>query len=454
MALSAESVLAAFPSALRKPIDRIRSSSAGGRLAHGVIWSVVGAFGSRGLTLISYVIVARLLGTAGFGEFSAVQTTVGTILVIAGLGLGMTATKYVAELRYTDPGSAARMIALCQGAGLIAGVGIALAIIALASVLSRSVLADPHLITPLRISALIILFSTLASIQSQALAGFEAFDTLARINLAVAPIGLVATALGAYVWGVSGSILGLAFLQGLTWLFNRRELVRRLPLLRTVRWVWPTPSEWEALYQYSAPVLLVSLVIAFTNWAAVAALVNQPGGYPEMGVFGAANQWLVALMVLPTIIGQVVFPHATLVIKEGYAASSRLVRHATAVTAAVSLPIVIIGCAFSPFIMKAYGAGFGGSALTLVVVLVTAGLLAVQTPAVQIVAASGRMWVLLLTYLVWSAIFIGGALYGVRWGAIGLAGARLLAYAIHTIAIYVTARMTLLRNDAQPALDP
>jgi O-antigen/teichoic acid export membrane protein len=448
MALSAQSVLGAFPSALRKQIDRIRSSSVGARLAHGVIWSVVGAFGSRGLTLVSYVIVARLLGTTGFGEFSAVQSTVGAILVIAGLGLGMTATKYVAELRFTDPASATRMIALCQSAGFIAGSLIALTIVATAPTLSRSVLANAQLTIPLRISALIVLFSTLASIQSQALAGFEAFDSLARINLAVAPIGLAATALGAYVWGVSGGILGLAFLQGLTWIFNRRELVRRAPLLRTIRWVWPTVSEWEALYQYSAPVLLVSLVIAFTNWAAVAALVNQPGGYPEMGVFGAANQWLIALMVLPTIIGQVVFPHATLVIKQGYVAASRLVRHATLVSAAVSLPVVIIGCLFSPFIMRAYGAGFGDSALTLIVVLVTAALLAVQTPAVQVVAAAGRMWVLLLTYLLWSAIFVGGSFYGVRWGAIGLAGARLLAYAIHTVAIYVTARTTLVRSAA------
>jgi len=38
-----------------------------------------------------------LLGTVGFGELGVIQSTVGMFGVFAGLGLGMTATKYVAS---------------------------------------------------------------------------------------------------------------------------------------------------------------------------------------------------------------------------------------------------------------------------------------------------------------------------------------------------------------------
>ena len=428
---------------MRAALERIRALPVKGQLARGVWWSLLGAIGSRGLTLLSYIVVARLLGTLAFGEFSTVQSTVGTILVFAGLGLGMTATKYVAELRHTDPTRVARMIALCETAGFFASGLIALALVLFAPPLAHSVLSDQHLIVPLKISALIVIFSTLASISSQALAGFQAFDTIARISIAVSPIGLVATALGAYIAGVSGAVFGLACLQIATWFVNRRALVKRAILLRSTYFVWPSRVEWEALYQYSAPVLLVSVMIAVANWVCVAALVNQPAGYHAMGIFGAANQWLVALMVLPTIIGQVVFPHATVIVKQGYSASSRLMRHATFVTAMFSLPIVIVGCFLSPVIMKSYGRDFGDSASTLVVVLLTAGLLAIETPAVQVIAAAGRVWALFATYVVWAALFIGLTVYAVRWGAIGLATARLIAYAIHCVAIYFTARNAL-----------
>jgi O-antigen/teichoic acid export membrane protein len=443
MALTAESVLTALPPIVRDALSRVRSSSLGNRFAHGVIWSLAGSFGSRGLTLISSVIVARLLGPARFGEFSAVQSTVGAVLVLAGMGLGLTATKYVADLRETDPGRAARMIALCGTVGLVAGGMIALLLLAEAPTIATKILAAPQLVSALRVSALIVVFGTLVSMQAGALAGFEAFDTIARINLAVAPIGLLAVVLGTYWAGVTGAIAGLVISQLLTWLVNRHALGVRSAGLGRLRFVCPTSEEWRALYTYSAPTVITSVIIAVSNWAAVATLVNAKDGYLQMGIFGAANQWLLALLVIPTIIGQVVFPHATRVVKGGYEASMRLLRHATMVSAAVSLPIVLAGCALSPFLMRAYGSGFRGSSTTLIVVLITAGLMAVQTPAVYIIAAAGRMWLLFATYLLWAPIFLGLTSVAVQWGALGLAGSRLAAYVVHSLAILVTARAAL-----------
>jgi O-antigen/teichoic acid export membrane protein len=396
---------------------------------------------------VSYVVVARLLGTGGFGEFSAVQSTVGAILVMAGLGLGMTATKYVAERRHKDPAGAARTIILCDSAGLIGGLALSVLLIVFAPMIARSMLAEPRLSGALQISALIVLFSTLVSIQTGALSGFEAFDTIARINIAAAPLGLLFVAVGTYLYGVPGAVFGLGMTQALTWALNRHALQQRAPRIPGLHFVFPTLTEWKTLYTYSGPVLLISLIIAYSNWVAVAALVHQPNGYPQMGIFGAANQWLIALMVLPTIIGQVVFPHATVVIKEGYAASKKLMRHATLVSAAVSVPIIVIGCLLSPFLMRAYGSGFRDSALTLIVVLITAGLLAMQTPAVQVIAAAGRMWPLCVAYVLWGMIFVAGSVAGAKWGAIGLASARLIAYAIHSIVIFWIAGSALRETE-------
>lgn len=443
MAFTAGSLVNGFPAIVRNSLARIRSSGLGDRFARGVFWSVVGTVGARGITLVSSIVVARLLGPVGFGEFSAVQSTVGVVLVVAGLGLGITATKYVAELRQVDPARTARMIALCGTVALVAGGLIALLLVGLAPTIAARVLAAPQLAPALRVSALIVIFGTLVSMQAGALAGFEAFDTIARIRLAIAPPGVVVIILATYFGGVTGAIAGLGAVQLLNWVVNRRALAVRSHGLGRLRFVWPTADERRALYTYSAPSVLNSLVIAITNWVAVAALVNSKGGYAQMGIFGAANQWLLALLVLPTIIGQVIFPHATRVLKEGYKPALRLLRHATLASAAVSIPIVLVGCVLSPVLMRAYGAGFHDSSATLVVVLVTAGLMAVQTPAIYIVSAAGSMWLLLVTYLMWSLVFIGMTVGTVQWGALGLASSRLAAYVVHSIAILLTARTAL-----------
>ena len=75
------------------------SGSLRSRLADGVLWSFTGAAISRGLNLLAMVLVARMVGKVGFGELGTVQSTVGMFAVFAGFGMGITATKHVAELR-------------------------------------------------------------------------------------------------------------------------------------------------------------------------------------------------------------------------------------------------------------------------------------------------------------------------------------------------------------------
>ena len=64
--------------------------------AAGVYWSLLGAVVSRGLTLVATVLAARTLGAEGFGELGMIQNTQGLFGVLAGAGLGLAATKFVA----------------------------------------------------------------------------------------------------------------------------------------------------------------------------------------------------------------------------------------------------------------------------------------------------------------------------------------------------------------------
>ncbi|MDQ3920568.1 MAG: oligosaccharide flippase family protein, partial [Acidobacteriota bacterium] len=58
------------------------------------------------------VIAARCLGRKGYGELGIIQSTVGMFQVFAGFGLGLTATKYVAEFKRQNPERAGHIIAV------------------------------------------------------------------------------------------------------------------------------------------------------------------------------------------------------------------------------------------------------------------------------------------------------------------------------------------------------
>ena len=63
-----------------------------------MFWTFAGTVISRGLMFVATVAVARILGKTAYGELGMIQSTVGMFSVFAGFGLGLTATKYVAEL--------------------------------------------------------------------------------------------------------------------------------------------------------------------------------------------------------------------------------------------------------------------------------------------------------------------------------------------------------------------
>ena len=163
--------------------DTWAADSLRGRFARGAVWSLVGAVISQGCGLAASVITARLLGREQFGEYGIIQSTVGMFGVFAGMGLGLTATKYVAELRVTNPHRAGRIIALSTAVALGTATTAAVALSAAAPWLAASTLNAPNLSAELRIATGVLFLNALNGTQTGVLAGLEAFRTIARVNL-------------------------------------------------------------------------------------------------------------------------------------------------------------------------------------------------------------------------------------------------------------------------------
>lgn len=422
----------AVPSPVRRALERLQRSSIGSRLARGALWSLTGTAFLRVFTLAASVITGRVLGKATYGELGVLTSTLVTFQAFAGLGLAMTATKYVAELRWKDPARTGRILALSTVLSAATGVLATAVLWGFAPWLATNTLGAPHLAELLRVASCGVLFTTLSGAQAGALAGFEAFRTTARLNIASGLIGVPIAVAGVWFWGLPGAVWATAITAAVQWAltsFALRRVLRehgvRVPLGE-----WR--SEQRILWTFSLPALAQGVMVGPVNWAAAAILVNRPHGYPEMGAFSAANQWFAAVLFLPTALCGPVLPVLSERVSSGDAAGVRKVLvAAVGMSAAVAAPIVLFGSLASPWIMRMYGPGFAESWPTLVVVLATAAVVSITNPVGYVLAASGRLWLAFVMNAGWAAAFLAATVGLVGWGAFGLASGRLIAYMAH-----------------------
>ena len=184
------------------------------------------------------------------------------------------------------------------------------------------------------------------------------------------------------------------------------------------------------------PAAFAGILYMPVTWLCSALLVNRPYGYSEMGIFSAADQWFGVILFLPGLLGNVILPVMSEQIGQNdKSRSAKTMLLGIKVNALLVLPIVLIGSIASPYIMNIYGEGFRSGWPTLVVVMFTAGFMACETPIIQILVASGRMWLNFWLNLVWAVTFIVSTLLLVDFGAFGLASARSIAFLVQSVTV-------------------
>ncbi|MBN2474007.1 MAG: oligosaccharide flippase family protein [Pirellulales bacterium] len=429
------------PGALRPVWDRIEASELGYRLAKGAFWSLAGAVISRGLMLLAFILVARLLGKEVFGELGIIRSTAGMFGIFAGFGLGMTTTKHVAELRSSDPERAGRIIALSNLVAVGTGCLISLLLFVFAPWLAAHTLNAPALGDPLRVGCLLVLLNTLNGVQTGTLAGFEAFKTIARVNFFA---GLVSFPIlvGAAIWGgLPATIWGLVVTLAVQWTINHlslRQVAARASVPLRFR---GCTREWAVLWHFSLPAALSGIMVGPASWCCAAMLVNQPTGYAEMGIFDAANQWRMAILFIPVAVGQIALPVlANLNDSEDRSKFRKVFKYNlllnSGVATAVAVPIAIL----APWIMASYGPGFEGGVMALVLLVFTSVLMSVNSAIGQVIASKGKMWAGFFLNALWASALLLFAWLLIDRGATGLALAFLMSYGFHSFNVFIYSR--------------
>ena len=147
------------------------------------LWSIMGSIVSKVIVFVTWVVIGRFLGSSDYGNFGIIRDTVIMFSSFAGLGLGLTASKFVAEYLEKEKEKAGRIIGLTMLFGIIAGVFIGCGVLIASPLISDSMLNNPDFTNDMRLASIMLFFSSLNGAQIGVLQGLQSYRIIAKINI-------------------------------------------------------------------------------------------------------------------------------------------------------------------------------------------------------------------------------------------------------------------------------
>jgi O-antigen/teichoic acid export membrane protein len=399
------------------------------RFQHGIRWNVSAAIVSQGANFLTSIVVANLLGREQFGQFGIVQSTLLTLVGVAQIATGVTATKYVAEFRSTDKGRVGRILGLCSAVTFVSGLIAAVAIFIAAPWLAAYTLKAPALAFGLKVAAAAVLFSVINGYQVGALAGLESYRALAMCSAAQGLFQVSVCSVAAWLWGLNGALVGLPLSALARWvifhLATRHEALKQ-GIRFTYGGLW---QEHPILLRFAIPAALAGFSSPPAMWLGNAFLVRSVQGYSQMAIFSAAFNLKSMVMFLPLLLNNVGM--SLLNTQKGQADEIRYRKVfwinllLTGVTAgAGALGIAVVG----RHLLHLYGRSFIDGYSTLVLLAFSSIIEAVAIASYQVVQSQEKMWLSLFAIAMPRDLALAALAYYLtpNFGAFGLG----LAYSV------------------------
>jgi len=275
--------------------------------------------------------------------------------------------------------------------------------------------------------------------QTGALAGFEAFKTIAQVNVFSGITSFPLIILGVWRGGLQGALWGSVAALGINWALNNRALRRECARANVSYQFAGCHRELSILHRFSLPAFLASIVLGPAMWGCNALLVRQPQGYAELGIYMAADKWRLLILFVPTSVFAMVLPVLSNLYGEGDSAGFRKVFRANLHwNASLALLATLVIAALAAPIMAMYGDAFRGGRFVLIVLAFSALAEAMNSILGQpLIAAHLMWWRFAFDLLILSVLGTLAWVLIPKWGALGLAVSYGLAYAATNLGLFL-----------------
>lgn len=413
------------------------------RLAGGLSWSLLAAVSMQGSVLLSSVIVARILGLTSFGAYALLIATVMTVAAMAQGGTGLVAAKFVGEHLASDRRRIARVLRMCRDFTLATGLLATLLMMASAGLLSREVLHRPDLESSVRLVASAAFFQVSVAYQLGALQGFGAFMQLGRVATIAGLAHVALSAAGAWLGGLDGALMGFVAASAFRFaafavLLGAVRRDYRVPAFDRL-----CPDEWRMFRHFALPAGLAGLVTMPCLWLVTARVAQLPDGMAVVGLLSASHQVRLTVLQVPSLLNAVSFSVLSRLKGQNEAAGYRDVFWAGLWMNLSFATIFALALALAAEpVLHIYGRDFAAGKWVLVLLLASVIPELLAATAYQLVQSAGRMWQSFFLIVVprdIAYVALAAAVIPTH-GAVGAAGAYVVAQAIGLGATVITAR--------------
>ena len=403
-------------------------------MAHGALWSLFGSIVAQGAGMVGTIISARILGKEAFGELGMIRSTVLMFGVVAGTGLGMAATKYVAEFRIKDRAKAGRMIGLLINAAIALGGTVTVIFLIVAEPIATYVLKVPHLLFALQVGCFLLVLNTINGVQLGVICGFEAFRTQSKIIALDGVLNVMLIPIGAYEYGVVGAIGGSVVAALISYFIKQRIMIQECnrAFITIIRRNFD--SDIQVLWNFVLPAVLVGVSLQPFEWLSRLILANGKNGYGELGLFTAAYTWSQAILFFPGQLSGPTQPFLANLVGEKKLGQIKTILLQGNFSVGI---IAFLTCAFcilfSNLIMSTYGSGYGEASATLSILCISSFFCALTQIFKNFLYALNKVWVVVASQFLMGIILCIFSFTLNNYGANGVA----FSYMVSWISLFL-----------------
>lgn len=432
---------------VRNEINKLLSNPIASRVVNAVVFGVGGAVFSRALTMLSQIIIARMLGKNEYGQFSLINNTVHMFVLFAGMGLGATLLRYTAIYYREQKEKAGKFITTLTIMCSFLAFFTSLLVFVLAKPLSFWLTGDNTLTILLQITSVTIFLCALAEIGKSTLQGMEKYRLIARIQIIVGFVGLPILFLMSKSFNIKTAIIWFLFVQLLNFILIIMVLLKEIFEQKIKFRIKADKEILEAISSFTLPAFLSSFFVIPVMWYANTLLARH-AGFAEVAIFAVAVQWLNILTYLPSQLGQVRPIYTDLHVRHKFQELKNLIFSMTKASLTLVIPAAILLITFSKYLLLLYGTAYVDGQTVFIIMMIAALFIALQSQIGAVLQAIGRMWHGFMLNVIWAINLIVIFLLLLDYGALGFSIAYMISYAIHAIlSIVILAKIFKMEQE-------
>lgn len=397
------------------------------------------------ISLLRVKVVAVLLGPAGIGLISLLHSLMATGSLVAGLGLGNSGTRQIAESSSSNDQEKIDTVrrALFWGTLILSGLGGG-ALWLMRNLLAEYVLEDASLAPTVGWLGIGVALTVASASQGALLTGMRRIGDIARSKVISAILSTL-LGVGAIAWlGEEGLVLYILSVPFIGFIVGH-VFVARLPSVKTPRLSLPAlRGQWKVMVRLGFAFMLAGLAGTLAQLI-VRTLVQRDLGAESLGYFQAA--WAISMTYLGLVLGAMgtdYYPRLTAAIHDRESAI-RLVNEQTEVALLLAGPVLLAMLGLAPWIIHLlYSAEFAQSASILRWQLLGDVLKVISWPMGFVIIAMGKGALFMTKEAAVMATFVLGTwllLPYVQLEATGIAF--LIMYAVNVPVLLILARLLI-----------